>query len=112
MYPSRRSEYVLEDFSLDIQRSKTTAIVGPSGSGKSSLFALLERFYLPLRGQILIDGRDIQDFELAHLRSRVRAVSQDSFIFNTTVFENIACGLAGTCFDLVSVPFSATFPGD
>jgi ATP-binding cassette subfamily B (MDR/TAP) protein 1 len=112
MYPSRRSEYVLEQFNFDIEPGKTTAIVGPSGSGKSSLFALLERFYPPLRGQILIDGCDIEDYDLGHLRSQIKVVSQDSFIFNSSVFENIACGLAGTRFDSVSLPLSAAFPSD
>jgi ATP-binding cassette, subfamily B (MDR/TAP), member 1 len=104
IYPSRRSEPVLEDFSLDIPSGRTTAIVGPSGSGKSSLFALLERFYSPLRGQIFIDGYDIKDLSVSYLRSQIRLVSQESFIFNTSVFENIAYGLAGTPFEFVSIP--------
>ncbi|KAK0703921.1 multidrug resistance protein-like protein 1 [Lasiosphaeria miniovina] len=96
VYPSRRGQFVLEDFNLDIPAGKTTAIVGPSGSGKSSVFGLLERLYSPLRGQITIDGRDITELSLPWLRSQIRMVAQESFIFNATVFENIAFGLAGT----------------
>lgn len=102
VYPSRRGQFVLENFSLDIPAGKTTAIVGPSGSGKSSIFALLERLYSPLRGQIFIDGYDIANLSLPWLRAHMRMVSQESFVFNTTVFENIAYGLAGTRFELVS----------
>jgi ATP-binding cassette subfamily B (MDR/TAP) protein 1 len=103
VYPSRRGESVLEDFSLEIPGGKTTAIVGPSGSGKSSLFVLLERFYSPLRGQIFIDGYNIKDLSVSYLRSQIRMVSQEPFVFNTTAYENIAYGLAGTPFELVSI---------
>ncbi len=96
VYPSRRNQMVLEDFTLEIPAGKTTAIVGASGSGKSSLFSLLERLYPPLRGTVSLDGHDIQDLNLRWLRSQVRIVAQDSFLFNTTVFENIGYGLVGT----------------
>jgi ATP-binding cassette subfamily B (MDR/TAP) protein 1 len=93
VYPSRRHQLVFDEFSLDIPAGKTTAIVGPSGSGKSTLFSLLERFYSPLRGQILLDGHNIQDLNLQWLRSQIKVVSQETFLFNTTVFQNIAYGL-------------------
>ncbi|KND87719.1 Leptomycin B resistance protein pmd1 [Tolypocladium ophioglossoides CBS 100239] len=97
VYPSRISQLVLEDFSLDVPAGKTTAIVGPSGAGKSSILYLLLGFYLPLRGRLLIDGHEMQDMDPRWLRSKTRVVSQESFLFNTTVFENIAFGLVGTC---------------
>ncbi|KAL1861499.1 hypothetical protein VTK73DRAFT_7064 [Phialemonium thermophilum] len=96
VYPSRRQQLVLDNFNLDIPARKTTAIVGPSGSGKTTLFALLERFYCPLRGCIHLDGHDIQELSLPWLRSQIGVVSQESFLFNTTVFDNIAYGLIGT----------------
>lgn len=103
VYPSRQTQLVLEDFSLDIPAGETVAIVGPSGSGKSSLFSLLERFYSPLRGRIVLDGHDIQALDLRWLRSQMKIVSQESFLFNTTIFENIAYGLVGTIYDTVRV---------
>jgi len=83
---------VLERLNLRIPAGKTVAIVGESGSGKSTLLKLLMGFYAPTEGRILIDGVDLHDFELASLRTRVGLVSQDPFIFNGTVAENIALG--------------------
>lgn len=105
VYPARKSQLVLNGFSLDVPAGKTTAVVGPSGSGKSSLLHLVQRFYSPLRGHLLIDGHDVKDLNLRWLRSKMRMVSQDSFLFNTTVFENIAFGLVGTEYENVSVHF-------
>jgi ATP-binding cassette subfamily B (MDR/TAP) protein 1 len=96
------NQLVLDDLTLDIQAGQTTAIVGPSGSGKSSLFYLLERFYLPLEGSICIDGQEIRHLDLKWLRSRMRVVAQDAFLFKTTIFENIALGLTGTKYETVS----------
>jgi ATP-binding cassette subfamily B (MDR/TAP) protein 1 len=102
VYPARMNQLVLDDLTLDIQAGQTTAIVGPSGSGKSSLFYLLERFYLPLEGSICIDGQEIRHLDLKWLRSRMRVVAQDAFLFKTTIFENIALGLTGTKYETVS----------
>lgn len=102
VYPSRTNQMVMDDFTLDVPAGKTTAVVGPSGSGKSSLFYLLQTFYLPLHGQVSIDGHDIKDFNLRWLRSRMRMVSQEPFLFDTTVFDNIAFGFVGTEFEHVS----------
>lgn len=96
VFPGRISHNVLDDVNLDIPAGQTTAIIGASGSGKSSLLYLLQRFYLPVRGRLLLDGQDIQALDLRWLRSQMRMVSQESFLFNTTVFENIAHGLVGT----------------
>ncbi|OAQ59881.1 multidrug resistance protein 3 [Pochonia chlamydosporia 170] len=99
VYPARRNQVILDDFTLDIPAGQTTAIVGPSGSGKSSLFYLLERFYLPLQGSISIDGQDISEIDLKWLRAKMRVVTQDPFLFKATIFENIAFGLVGTDHD-------------
>jgi ATP-binding cassette subfamily B protein len=83
---------VLEKVNLCIPAGKTVAIVGESGSGKSTLLKLLMGFYAPVEGRILMDGVDLQDFEWASLRGRVGLVSQDPFIFNGTVRDNVALG--------------------
>ena len=83
---------VLEQVTLRLPAGQTVAIVGESGSGKSTVLKLLLGFYTPTEGRILIDGVDMQDFELASLRSRMGLVSQDPFIFTGTVRENIALG--------------------
>lgn len=75
-YPSRPGVAVLHDFSLSIPAGKTTAIVGPSGSGKSTLVGLLERWYQPSAGEILLDGVEISDYNTRWLRSRMRLVQQ------------------------------------
>ena len=84
--------HVLEQVTLRIPAGQTVAIIGESGSGKSTILKLLMGFYAPTEGRILIDGVDMQDFELASLRSRIGLVSQDPFIFNGTIRENIALG--------------------
>ncbi|MBW4418227.1 MAG: ABC transporter ATP-binding protein/permease [Myxacorys californica WJT36-NPBG1] len=83
---------VLRDITLSIEQGKMTALVGASGAGKTTLADLIPRFYDPTQGQILIDGVDIRRFEITSLRRKLAVVSQDTFIFNTTVFNNIAYG--------------------
>ena len=90
----RRSQ-VLRDVSLSIPSGKTVAIVGESGSGKSTLLKLLMGFHEPTQGSILIDRVDLRDHDLATLRDRIGLVSQDPFIFNGTIYENIALGRPG-----------------
>ncbi|MGF1535131.1 MAG: heterocyst formation ABC transporter subunit HepA [Elainellaceae cyanobacterium] len=87
------SSQTLSDINLTIEKGKTTALVGASGSGKSTLAALICRFYDPQSGQILIDGVDSQAFQITSLRSKIAIVSQETFIFNTSVRENIIYGL-------------------
>lgn len=89
-YPGRES--VLQDFSLEIPAGKTIAIVGSTGSGKSTLVKLLLRLYEIDRGKISLDGLDIRDLRLQDLRSSIGLVSQDVFLFHGTVRENIAYG--------------------
>jgi ATP-binding cassette, subfamily B, bacterial len=83
---------VLHDVNLRLPAGARIAIVGPSGSGKSTLVKLLLRFSDPTSGSITIDGRDIRDISLASLRGHASVVLQDTFLFNTTVRENIAIG--------------------
>lgn len=92
-YPSRKEVEVLNDVSLEIPVGTSVAIVGPSGSGKSSIQALLCRFYDPNEGVVLFDGEDIRDFTPESWRSRIGVVSQDPTLFSGSVHENIAYGM-------------------
>jgi subfamily B ATP-binding cassette protein MsbA len=89
------SNLVLHDITLTIERGQTTALVGSSGAGKTTLADLIPRFYDPTQGQVLIDEVDIQEFEINSLRRKMAVVSQDTFIFNTSVWNNIAYGTEG-----------------
>jgi ABC-type multidrug transport system fused ATPase/permease subunit len=83
---------VLDDVSLRIRRGERLGIVGASGSGKTSLANLIPRLYDPTEGRILIDGTDLREFSLEFLRRRIGLLSQDVFVFNTSVLENIRLG--------------------
>jgi len=83
---------VLHDLSLTIAPSETVALVGPSGAGKTTLMALVARFYEPSSGQILIDGIPLREMTIASLRKQVGLVSQEVFLFGGTLRENIAYG--------------------
>ena len=83
---------VLNDISIDINKGQTTAIVGSTGSGKSTLIKLILRLYDSTSGKIKFDGKNIRDIELNSLRNKIGLVSQDIFLFEGTVFENIAYG--------------------
>ncbi|PYH94193.1 multidrug resistance protein 3 [Aspergillus ellipticus CBS 707.79] len=93
IYPSRREVTVLQKLNLVVPASKTTAIVGVSGCGKSSIIGLIERFYSPTGGEILLGYHDIQSLNLNWLRGEISLVGQEPTLFNTTIFENIAYGL-------------------
>ena len=80
----------LDGVTLDIPAGATVAIVGPSGAGKTTLANLLLRFWDPGIGHILIDGVDLRDFELDHLRRRISLVSQDTYLFNDTLRANVS----------------------
>lgn len=99
IYPSRPEVTVMDDVSLMIPAGKTTALVGPSGSGKSTIVSLVERFYLPVGGTVLLDGHDIQTLNLRWLRQQISLVSQEPVLFGTTIYENIRHGLIGTKFE-------------
>ncbi|MEI6336993.1 MAG: ABC transporter ATP-binding protein [Verrucomicrobiota bacterium] len=83
---------VLQDIDFAVEPGQCVAIVGPTGSGKSSVLGLLPRFYDPTGGRILFDGMDLRDFDVDDLRRRIGIVFQESFLFSTTVAENIAFG--------------------
>ncbi|XP_059143965.1 ATP-dependent translocase ABCB1-like [Physella acuta] len=91
-YPSRSDVKVLSSLNLHIAKGQTVAIVGASGSGKSTIVQLLLRFYTALRGQILIDGHDIESLNLRWLRQHIGLVSQEPVLFATTIAENIRYG--------------------
>jgi ATP-binding cassette subfamily B (MDR/TAP) protein 1 len=95
-YPSRPNVSVLKDFSASFPAGKTTALVGASGSGKSTVAALVERFYDPLSGVIKLDGIDVKQLNIKWLRTQIGLVSQEPTLFATTVKENVAHGLIGT----------------
>ncbi|MEP4376799.1 MAG: ABC transporter ATP-binding protein, partial [Algoriphagus sp.] len=86
---------VLKNINFTLSRGKTIALVGPSGGGKSTLADLLPRFYDPNEGEILLDGQNIKDFDLSELRSLMGIVTQESILFNDSVFNNIAFGIEG-----------------
>ena len=84
---------VLREMTLEAEPGKTTALVGLSGSGKTTIMNLIMRFWDPERGAVLIDGRDIREVTLQSLRMQVALVSQDVFLFDGSIRENIAAGI-------------------
>ncbi|GMF28770.1 unnamed protein product [Phytophthora lilii] len=91
-YPSRPDVQILNDYNVTIEPGQTVAFVGASGGGKSTLISLIERYYDPSEGTILLDGRDVKTLNVKWLRSQIGLVSQEPVLFATTVFENIAAG--------------------
>jgi len=87
------NEKVLKDINLTIPKGRTIALVGPSGGGKSTLADLIPRFYDPVEGHIYIDGKDSKSYQLDSIRALMGIVTQESILFNDTVFNNIAFGL-------------------
>ncbi len=84
---------VLHDITIDAKPGQVTAILGPTGSGKSSMLHLLPRFYDVKEGRVLVDGNDVRDVTQASLRRQIGLVLQDVFLFNATIRENIAFGV-------------------
>jgi len=91
-YPTRPDEQIFSGFSLAIQSGTTVALVGQSGSGKSTVISLIERFYDPQLGQVLIDGVDLREFQLRWIRSKIGLVSQEPVLFTASIRDNIAYG--------------------
>ena len=89
---SQDEDPVLCDINLEVRRNQIIALVGSSGSGKTTLVGLLPRFYDPTSGGVFIDGTDIREFTQESLRRRIAIVTQETFLFNDTVYNNIAYG--------------------
>ncbi|CAG8444023.1 151_t:CDS:2 [Funneliformis mosseae] len=101
IYPSRPEIKTLKNVSLDIEPGTTVALVGSSGSGKSTIVSLILRFYDPIEGEILVDGHDIKGFNLKWLRRQMSLVSQEPVLFNTSIAENVSHGLIGSAYENV-----------
>ncbi|KAL4062317.1 P-loop containing nucleoside triphosphate hydrolase protein [Scleroderma yunnanense] len=95
-YPARPDVPILKGISLTFEAGKTAALVGASGSGKSTIVSLVERFYDPLSGSVKLDGISLPDLNLKWLRRQIGLVSQEPILFSTTIKENVAHGLVGS----------------
>ena len=91
-YPSRPDVHISKDISLTIEPGTTVALVGPSGCGKSTVIQLIQRFYDPESGHVLVDGDDLRDLNIFWFRSLIGSVSQEPVLFGTTIYENIRYG--------------------
>ncbi|KAF3332632.1 ABC transporter B family member 9-like isoform X2 [Carex littledalei] len=94
-YPARPDQLIFNNFSLFVPHGTTMALVGESGSGKSTVISLVERFYDPQSGEVLVDGVDVKNMKLSWLREQVGLVSQEPILFTTTIRENIEYGKKG-----------------
>ncbi|KAL1642058.1 hypothetical protein SLS58_005646 [Diplodia intermedia] len=99
IYPSRPEVTVMDGVNLLVEAGKTTALVGASGSGKSTIVGLVERFYDPVGGDVLLDGVNVQELNLHWLRQQIALVQQEPVLFATTIFSNIKHGLIGTKYE-------------
>ncbi|KAF5186151.1 Abc transporter b family member [Thalictrum thalictroides] len=95
-YPSRPDIVIFNDFNLKVQAGKSMALVGSSGSGKSSVVSLILRYYDPLAGKVMIDGKDIRKLRLKSLRKHIGLVQQEPALFATSIYENILYGKDGS----------------
>jgi len=91
-YPNTPDGFVLDGIDLEVHRGEIVALVGPSGAGKTTLANLVPRFYDPVGGRVLIDGRDVRELKLSSVREKIGIVAQDTFLFNDTVASNIGYG--------------------
>jgi ATP-binding cassette subfamily B (MDR/TAP) protein 1 len=94
-YPSRKNVTIANKFSLDVPAGKTVALVGQSGSGKSTTIQLVERFYDPDAGVVTLDGRNLNEYNVSWLRDQISLVGQEPVLFSGTIAENIANGKPG-----------------
>jgi subfamily B ATP-binding cassette protein MsbA len=101
-YPTSENGFLLKSIDLEVKAGEVVALVGPSGAGKTTLVNLVPRFYDVSEGQVLIDGADVRDLELASLRDKVSIVAQDTFLFNDTVANNIRYGRPGASMQSVT----------
>ncbi|KAL0079725.1 P-loop containing nucleoside triphosphate hydrolase protein [Phycomyces blakesleeanus] len=91
-YPTRPDVPILKNLNIKIHAGQTVAFVGPSGSGKSTTVQLLQRFYDPIDGQVLLDGEDLKSYNVAWLRTQIGVVSQEPVLFNMTIRQNLLMG--------------------
>lgn len=84
---------------IEFEAGKTSALVGSSGSGKSTIVSLVERFYDPIGGRVLLDGLDLKDLNVRWLRGQIGLVAQEPVLFATSIRENVAHGLIGSRFN-------------
>ncbi len=89
------TEPVLKNINLTVEKGRTVALIGPSGGGKSTLADLVPRFYDPTLGEVCVDGISLKDYNIDSLRKHMGVVTQESILFNDTIFNNIAFGLPG-----------------
>ncbi|CAG8680719.1 40345_t:CDS:2 [Gigaspora margarita] len=99
VYPARPEVKILNGVSLDIEAGTTVALVGSSGSGKSTIVSLVLRFYDPVSGEVLLDGHNIKSLNLTWLRRQISLVGQEPVLFNTTIAGNVAHGLIGSVYE-------------
>lgn len=98
-YPSRPNVPIVKNLTLSFPAGKTAALVGASGSGKSTIVALVERFYDPQSGHVELDGHNLKALNLKWLRTQIGLVSQEPTLFATTIRANVAHGLIGTKYE-------------
>jgi ATP-binding cassette subfamily B protein len=101
-YPDSNSP-VLKDISFEVKAGQTVAIVGTTGSGKTTLTKLISRLYDVSNGRILVDGNDIRNYALQSLRDQISYIEQDVFLFSTSIFENISFGRVSSIEQVISV---------
>ncbi|GJV17415.1 ABC transporter B family member 21-like protein [Tanacetum coccineum] len=94
-YPARPDEQIFSGFSLSISSGTTAALVGQSGSGKSTVISLIERFYDPQSGEVLIDNINLKEYQLKWIRQKIGLVSQEPVLFTSSIKENIMYGKDG-----------------
>ena len=95
-YPSRPNVPIIKDLTVTFPAGHTIALVGVSGSGKSTVISLIERFYDPLSGVVKLDGVDLKELNVKQLRLQIGLVSQEPMLFATTIPGNVAHGLINT----------------
>ncbi|KAI9534237.1 ATP-binding cassette sub- B member 9 [Dissostichus eleginoides] len=100
-YPTRPDTDILKGVSFTLRPGEVTAVVGPSGSGKSSCVSLLENFYRPQRGEVLLDGKPVHTYQHDYLHSKIGLVGQEPVLFARTVEENITYGLSDVSMEAV-----------
>jgi ATP-binding cassette, subfamily B, bacterial len=111
-YKAREHEHVVKDLSFAARRGQTVALVGSSGAGKSTIFALTQRFYDAMSGRVVVDGVDVREVDPAELRRRFAYVEQEPTIFAGTIEENIRFGRPGASFEDVEAASRAALVHD